>query len=522
MSPAVRLLIAVVCIAVPSPTRAEQSTARAREISHVAGDLYKVTDGDKATVFVVGDTTILLADPLSADFVRWWRMEVDQRFPGRRTRFVVHSSHQYERAAGGAAFGKEGEIIAHEAFASLRRLAAESLPPSWAAFDGNRNNVLDGSESSPLGSEASGKDLNKDGVLTGGEVWSDVSGPETTYSRRRVVEFEGRHVELIHPGDGLGADLTLLLFPKERVLFAPGVPLKETPNTFAPASAASFIDTLRQIEQIEFDRVLSGAGEMHSLSDLTAVREYAEAVVNGVKGGLRVGTAVEQLQASLDLQHFSQLRNFDLRRGRNIEEVYRRLRLITVGASGAAQFMHLQRGVPDCAVNAVPTFEVECIAVGGPTMSGVAIADVMVGRIGGAFEFSRSGLVRGTDQRFISPPTYFESREMGMAYMFRYDAGRMLGMTGVVTGGVTRLTLTQQVDGPNAFWYPGDFEIERSKTIPVFGVDLTVSKGPLRIVAPIRVMREPAEFFTEVGSTASKWSIRAGIGLGGNVATLVH
>src|SRR6185503_15430032 len=139
-------------------------------------------------------------------------------------------------------------------------------------------------------------------------AWSDVSGPETTYRRRHIVEFDGRRVELIHPGDGLGADLTLLLFPKERVLFAPGVPLRETPNTFAPASAPAFVDTLRQIEQIEFDTLLSGAGEMHTVADLVAVREYAEAVVNGVKGGLKVGSAVEQLQASLDLQHFSQLR----------------------------------------------------------------------------------------------------------------------------------------------------------------------------------------------------------------------
>jgi hypothetical protein len=522
MSPAIRLLIAVVCIAAPSATRAEQSSAGTREISQVAGDLYKVTEGDKATVFVVGGTTILLADPLSADFVRWWRAEVNQRFPGRVTRYVVYSSHQYERAAGGAAFLKEGEIIAHEAFSSLRRNAAESLPPSWASFDSDRNNVLDRSESTALGSAASGKDFNNDGVLTGGEAWSDVSGPETTYARRRIVEFEGRRVELIHPGDGLGADLTLLLFPKERVLFVPGVPLKETPNTFAPASAFSFIDTLRQIEQIEFDRLLSGTGETHSRSDLAAVREYAEAVVSGVKGGLRVGSAVEQLQANLDLQQFSQLRNFDQRRGRNIEEVYRGLRLITVSASGAAQFMHLQRGVPDCAVNAVPTFEVECIGVGGPTMSGIAIADVMVGRMGGAFEFWRSGPVRGTEQRFISSPTYFESREMGMAYMFRYHAGRTLGMTGVVTGGITRLTVTQQVDGPNAFWYPGNFDIETRKTIPIFGVDFTISKGPLKFVAPIRVMHEPVAFFSEVGSTASKWSIRAGIGLGGDVATLVH
>jgi hypothetical protein len=388
-------------------------------------------------------------------------------------------------------------------------------------FDSNKNEVLDGSESSALGSEAVAKDLNNDGVLTGGEVWSDVSGPETTYGRRHVVEFEGRRVELIHPGDGLGADLTLLLFPKERVLFAPGVPLRETPNSFAPAAPA-FIDALRQIERVEFDRLLSGTGEMYTLSDLVAVREYAEAVVNGVKGGIRVGHAVEELQASMDLAQFSQLRDFDVRRGRNIEEVYRGLRLITVGAYGAAQLMHLQRGVPDCALNAVPTFVVECIGVGGQTLSGVATADVMVGRMGGAFEFSRSGLVRGTDQRFISRPTYFDSREMGMAYMFRYEAGRMLGITSVVTGGFTRLTVTQRADGPNTFWYLPDLEVEMSRTVPVFGVDLAVSKGPLKFVAPIRVMHQPAEFFSAVGGTASKWSIRAGIGIGGNVATLVH
>jgi hypothetical protein len=516
-----RLLIAAVCIASPAGTFAEQSSPRTREISRVTGDLYKVSDGDKATVFLVGETSVLLADPLSADFVRWLRVQLEERFPGRQVRYVVHSSHRYERAAGAAAFAKEGEIIGHATFASLRLAAAESLPASWAAFDSNKNDVLEGFESTALGTEAAAKDLNRDGLVTAGEAWSDVLSPESTYQRRHVIEFDGRRVELIHPGDGLGADLTLLLFSKERVLFAPGVPLRETPNTFASVSAGAYLDTLKQIERVEFDTVLSGAGEMHTLSDLAAVREYAEALINGVKGGIRVGNAVEQLQASLDLQQFSQLRNFDMQRGRNIEEVYRRLRLITVGASGTAQFMHLQRGVPVCALNAVPTVEVACVGVGGPTISGAATADVMVGGMGGAFEVSRSGLMRGSDQRFISRPITYESRELVMAYMFRYEAGRMLGATGVLTGGLARMTVTHRADGANSDWYPG-LEIKASRVAPVFGVDLTVSKGSFKMIAPIRVMREPAELFWDVGDTASKWSIRAGIGIGGNVATMVR
>jgi hypothetical protein len=517
-----RLLVVYLFLAIPITGTAQESGSRVREISHVSGDLYKVIDGDRATVFLVSDTAILIGDALSPDTLRWLREQLEERYPGRPVRYVVLSSHRYERVAGAGHLAKEAEIVAHEAFSSRRASAANSLPPSWAVFDRNQDNALERSEFSALGSEATAKDLNNDGRVTPAEAWSDVSLPESTYRVRRVIALDDRRVALIHPGDGLGADLTILFFPKERVVFAPDVPLGETPMSFDGASPAAFAAALSQIEAVGFDTIISGSGETYTLADLAAVREYVQEMVKGVRAGIKSGHAVEQLQTTLQLERFGGLRNFGARRGRNIEEVFRGLRLIRVGVSGTAQFMHLQRGTPACSLNAVPTFEVACEGVGGPTISGAGSIDVMVHRIGGAFEMSRSGVVRGSDQRAISRPTSFESRETVFAFMVRYDAGRALGLDAVLTGGLAQVTAAQRVNGPNSFWFPSNSELTTGTTATIFGVDLTASRGRFRVVMPVRVMREPQYLFSAVGAVESKWSVRAGIGIGGIVARVVR
>jgi len=500
------------------PTFAQN--AETPEIRSIQGDLYQVRDRDQVTVFLVTSQGIALADPLNVDLARWLKTELATRFPGKPIRYVLQTGPRYDRASGGGVLTDTAEIVGHEAFQSARQRAAASLPPAWAPFDENHNGVLERSETSALGAEGKRADRNSDGQITPAEAWGGVSSPKTTFRTRHVIELGGRQIVLLHPGDGLGSGVTLILFPVERILFAPGVPVRQAPITFA-AAPSQFVASFRQIERLPFDTVLSERGETGTVSDLAVVREYVEDMMNGVKRAFKARDTVEQVQASLDLPRFTQLRDFETRRGRNIAEVYRAFRLLTVEASGAAQFVRVQRGVPACAASAIPTIQVACQGVGGPTFAGTGGVAAMVGRVGGSVEFSGEGTITGTHQQFGSDVISFTHREKSMAFMFRFDATPARRLRIAVTAGEARITATQSRQGTLFFWLPPFEEVKTSVLAHNFGSDVTFSTRHLNLIVPIRVTREPARLYEAVGSVGPKWNLRVGIGLAIPLARVV-
>jgi hypothetical protein len=82
----------------------------------------------------------------------------------------------------------------------------------------------------------------------------------------------------------------------------------------------AFLNALQQIERLPFDTLMSGNGDRHSVADLVRTRQYVEAMMSGVKSGIRSGRSMEQIQAALALDDFSQLPNVGAQRSRNIAE----------------------------------------------------------------------------------------------------------------------------------------------------------------------------------------------------------
>ena len=78
-------------------------TEPTREIMNVAGDLYRVTDDNHRTVFLVTSEGIILSDPISADFANWLKVELAERFDVP-VRYVLYSHHHWDHASGAAAF----------------------------------------------------------------------------------------------------------------------------------------------------------------------------------------------------------------------------------------------------------------------------------------------------------------------------------------------------------------------------------------------------------------------------------
>jgi glyoxylase-like metal-dependent hydrolase (beta-lactamase superfamily II) len=510
----IRIFLPYVCVLVLSPLAvyAQDPRARVGEIATIRGDLYQARDRDQVTVFLVTPEGVILVDPLNPEFARWLKAELEVRFPGRPVRYVLHSSHHYERA-GGAAIYDAADIVAHDNFQAARTRASNSFPLSLTPFDRNRNAVLERSESVALGADILSRDLNQNGEVSSAEVWSVVSSPKRTYRGPDVIELGGRRVELIHPGDGLGSDATVFLFPDERVLFAPGVPIHEVPPSFAQSSPVSFVQALQELERLEFDTLVSGRGETSTVAALPVVREYVSTLLDGVKAGFKNGNTIEDIQGTLVLDGFNGLRNFDLQRARHIAEAYGHLRLVSLDLSGAAEFAYLQRGVPPCASGASPSSGALCNGPGGRTFGAVGGLTVMVARAGGSLEISRTGFVTADDWGSGSNIALLQYRETVTAFLFRYEAIPSGGIGMVVTAGTARIAAVHHVEFRPSPFGSGSLEIETSALGPVFGTDLATKIGRLKFVIPVRVIRAPRHLDPGFGLGGPKWNLHVGVGV---------
>ena len=74
-----------------------------RNISHVAGNLYRAQNNNHFTVLLVTAEGIILSDPINRDFAGWLKTEINTRF-GIPVRYVLYSHSDADHASGGEVF----------------------------------------------------------------------------------------------------------------------------------------------------------------------------------------------------------------------------------------------------------------------------------------------------------------------------------------------------------------------------------------------------------------------------------
>lgn len=161
-----------------------------RAIVRVAGDVYRATDGVRTTVYGVTPQGIVLADPLDVAFSQWLKGELAARHPNRPVRFVLHTSHAADRAAGGAVWAADAEVLAQETFTSQVKKAAAAAP----------------------------------------DAYRDVRAPESTFSDRRRITLGGRTIDAIAAPTPQAPEAVVVLFVEERVLFVADATMRHDPS----------------------------------------------------------------------------------------------------------------------------------------------------------------------------------------------------------------------------------------------------------------------------------------------------
>jgi glyoxylase-like metal-dependent hydrolase (beta-lactamase superfamily II) len=482
--------------------------------------LYRVQDENDFTVFLVTPDGIILADPLSLATSVWLKGELETRFPGQPVRYVVYTHHAFDRAAGASVFQSTAEVVAHGNFTEERMKAEKVLPASLAGLDSNDDGVLNAAEiaADPFPPVPPLRDRDGDGILTPAELYFDVWLVDSTYTSRRMITLGGKSVELIHPGDAYAADMTLLHFPAERMVFAAGYPpLSSRPFSFAGSRPTAVLASMRAVASIDFDGFVSGDGSVGTRADFAALSRYVEDLVTGVSAGFASRLTLDELQSTLMLADHQGTPQYGQRTS-NIAEAYARLRSLTTNLYGVAHLNRMQRG-PTCTQIAFPCDD---DAIGGSSLMGTVGMSVSVGRVGILAESNIGGRFIGHRRSVSTIYEYLsEYRDRLTSFLARYDVVRGQSVTIGLAGGVSLVSEAEratEITRPSPLTGPGRFSSHTSHVFAwgqTLGIEAVIPLGDrIGMLAPVRLTHTTVtNTLIGTGRPTGHWNLHAGVGL---------
>jgi glyoxylase-like metal-dependent hydrolase (beta-lactamase superfamily II) len=261
----------------PAAPLLAQAPAATREITKIAGEIYRFRNNNHYSIFVVTPAGIIATDPINRDAATWLKAELQQRF-NAPVRYLVYSHDHADHISGGEVFADSAIVVAHERAREV--IIGEKRPTAV---------------------------------------------PSMTFSERGMIDLGGTVVQLIHTGRNHSDNSIVMYFPVERVLFAVDfIPVKAMAfRDFPDAYMPDWIESLRRVEQIDFDVLVPGHGPLGNKQDVRAFREYLEDLRNQVLVLAREGKSVDEVKRTVNLDKYRNWAGFEQMSQLNIEGMYR-------------------------------------------------------------------------------------------------------------------------------------------------------------------------------------------------------
>ncbi len=254
-----------------------QAPAATREITKIAGEIYRFRNNNHYSIFVVTPAGIIATDPINKDAAAWLRAELRQRF-NLPVRWLVYSHDHADHSSGGEVFADTAVVVAHERAREV--IIGEKRPTAV---------------------------------------------PSVTFSERAMIDLGGTVMQLIHAGRNHSDNSIVMYFPVERVLFAVdfipvnAMAFRDFPDAYMP----DWIESLRRVEQIDFDILVPGHGPLGNRQHVTAFRNYLEDLRGQVLALAREGKSLEEVKRAVDLDKYRSWSGFEQMGQLNIEGMYR-------------------------------------------------------------------------------------------------------------------------------------------------------------------------------------------------------
>ena len=255
-----------------------------RDITRVAGDLYRFQNNNHYSVFLVTSEGIIATDPIDEQAARWLDAQLQERF-GQKVKYLIYSHDHWDHVSGGQVFD-EAIVVSH---------------------------------------------VNTKEKIIGER--RDTAVPTVTFSESMTVTLGGSTVHLLYLGKNHSDNSTAILFPDERALFAVDfISVDRMPwGTLNDSYVPDWFESLRRVEALDFDIMLPGHGVVGTREDVSEHRLYLEALYEAVLKGVRDGKSLEALQNELSFDAYGHFEMYEMARPMNIEGMYRLVSASRIG-----------------------------------------------------------------------------------------------------------------------------------------------------------------------------------------------
>ncbi len=243
----------------PAVLQAQPQQPPVREITKIAGEVYRFRNANHYSVFAVTPAGVIATDPIDTDAARWLKAEIGRRF-NQPVRYVVYSHDHRDHIAGGEVFADTAIVVAHERARAV--IIGERRPTAV---------------------------------------------PQVTFSDRMTIELGGTVVELAWVGRNHSDNSIVMRFPRERVLFAVDfIPVnsyafRDFPDAYMP----DWIESLERVEAMDFDVLAPGHGALGTKASVTMFREYLQDLHREVLRHAREGKSLAEMKTLITLPKYA-------------------------------------------------------------------------------------------------------------------------------------------------------------------------------------------------------------------------
>ena len=255
--------------------------APVREITRIAGDLYRFRNAGHFSVFLVTPAGIIATDPINTEAARWLKQELARRF-NQPVKYLIYSHDHSDHISGGEVFADTAVVTAHEN--AKEKIIGEKRPTAV---------------------------------------------PQIAFSDRMTIELGGKQVELIYMGRNHSDNSTVVRFPAERVLFAVDFVSVDSLSfrDFPDAYIDDWIESLKRVEALDFDILAPGHGPLGRKEHVRTHRIYIEELRAEILKYIRQGKSLDEIKQLVKMEKYGNWRNYKEYLSLNIDGMYRHIQL---------------------------------------------------------------------------------------------------------------------------------------------------------------------------------------------------
>ncbi|WP_172834163.1 MBL fold metallo-hydrolase [Nitrospira japonica] len=257
-----------------------QESRPENEITSLGEGSYLFRHQFHQAIFITTPKGVIVTDPISAEAATWLKKEI-KHYSDQPIRYVVYSHHHDDHITGGSLFADTAVFVSQAGARAKIREAADPLTPL----------------------------------------------PDLTFTDRMSIDLGGKHVELIYVGKNHSDNSLVVLLPEQRLLFAVDfIPVETVAyRTMKSDYPDDWIESLKRVEQLDFDRLVPGHGKIGNKEHVRMFRGYLEDLRAAVQEQVQKGASLEETKKAVQLPKYERWQRYGDWFPENVEGMYRYL-----------------------------------------------------------------------------------------------------------------------------------------------------------------------------------------------------